>query len=410
MDPIAQKVDVVVSFDTTGSMYPCLTQVRRQVEDMVDRLFGHIPNLRIGIIAHGDYCDANSSYVTKVLDLTIKRSDVCSFVRNVGSTYGGDAPECYELVLWQARSLTWRSDAIKFMVMIGDATPHPPEYDLNTKNLDWKNEAKMLHEQLGVSVYPVHAMYSYNSHSARTFWKPLAEMTGSSYITLDQFREIVDTLLAITYHQAGGEDFMTQFVQEVQDKKRMTRAMSVTFESLTGKRPEITAASPTPPSTRRAHGSSRRSGSTSSYRASFKTTCTEADLKAYGEVSLDPVLPGTFQVLEVDTPCAIKTFVTSELGDGAFVKGAGHYEFRKKPVDVQDYKKVVLLDRETGEMWSGDAARKMIGLPKGKKYRLKPAEVDLTKYQVFIQSTSINRKLLAGDFFLYQTKESLEAA
>src|SRR5215468_12507605 len=82
-------VEVVFSFDTTGSMYPCLTQVRRNVKSTVTRLFKEIPGIRIGIIAHGDYCDKGSSYVTKTLDLTDDVSSITRFVERVGPTGGG---------------------------------------------------------------------------------------------------------------------------------------------------------------------------------------------------------------------------------------------------------------------------------------------------------------------------------
>lgn len=55
---------IVFTFDTTGSMYPCLTQTRRSITETVKRLFRELPDLEIGIIAHGDYCDAGSPYVT----------------------------------------------------------------------------------------------------------------------------------------------------------------------------------------------------------------------------------------------------------------------------------------------------------------------------------------------------------
>ena len=51
------------TFDTTGLTYPCLTQVRRNVEQTVRRLFRDIPGLRVAIIVHGDYCDASRTYV-----------------------------------------------------------------------------------------------------------------------------------------------------------------------------------------------------------------------------------------------------------------------------------------------------------------------------------------------------------
>lgn len=58
-------IDVVISFDTTGSMYPVLTQVRRKMKEAVNRLMDELPGIHIGLIAHGDYCDARSTYVTR---------------------------------------------------------------------------------------------------------------------------------------------------------------------------------------------------------------------------------------------------------------------------------------------------------------------------------------------------------
>ena len=89
---IDNAIEVVFSFDTTGSMYPCLTQVRKKIGSTVSRLMKEVPGIRIGIIAHGDYCDAGATYVTKALDLTDDEGAVCRFVERVGPTGGGDAP------------------------------------------------------------------------------------------------------------------------------------------------------------------------------------------------------------------------------------------------------------------------------------------------------------------------------
>jgi hypothetical protein len=102
------NVEVVFSFDTTGSMYPCLTQVRKKVKNTVERLFKDLPGIKIGVIAHGDYCDAKI-YVTKHLPMTNKPEPIAKFVEKVKATYGGDLPEAYELVLHEARSLKWSS-------------------------------------------------------------------------------------------------------------------------------------------------------------------------------------------------------------------------------------------------------------------------------------------------------------
>lgn len=64
---VMKNIEIVFSFDTTGSMYPCLTQVRRKIKNTVNRLLNEIPGIRIGIIAHGDYCDEKTTYITKIL-------------------------------------------------------------------------------------------------------------------------------------------------------------------------------------------------------------------------------------------------------------------------------------------------------------------------------------------------------
>ncbi|MGD9729303.1 MAG: VWA domain-containing protein, partial [Nitrospiraceae bacterium] len=179
----------MISFDTTGSMYPCLTQVRREVEKLVHNLFRDIPDLRIGIIAHGDYCDARSTYVTKMLDLTKDESKICNFVRTVESTSGGDTPECYELVLHEARTLSsWGTGRQKALVLIGDDVPHGPDYHGNKKKIDWRNELGLLLEA-GVNVYGVQAL---GRRHATSFYKEIARKTGGFHLELNQFAQVAD--------------------------------------------------------------------------------------------------------------------------------------------------------------------------------------------------------------------------
>lgn len=389
-------VDVVVSFDTTGSMYPCLTQVRAKVEELVKRLFDELPDTHMGIIAHGDYCDARSTYLTQILPITNDRDKICAFVRNVGATGGGDAPEAYEMALYEARKLAWRPQATKALVMIGDANPHEPDYPENTLHLNWRDELRALQSQ-NIQVYGVHAMAAYNGYSL-AFWQGLAEMTGGVYLTLDQFNEIRDTLMAICYHHSGASKLMFALKDELMTQRKMTRAMAQTFKSLTGEMPEVNAVETTSHSSSHSHRPARAP----------MTKVTAEELAAYGDVKLEAIPPGRFQRLDVEKAVDIRGFVVENIGEHSFKKGSGYYQFGKKPVDVQSYKKVVLVDRDSGEMFSGDAARRMIHLPKGREYTLKPSEVDLDKYWVFIQSTSVNRKLMKGDSFLYEVAEFAE--
>lgn len=101
------------------------------------------------------------------------------------------------------------------------------------------------------------------------------------------------------------------------------------------------------------------------------------------------------QILDVDERFDIRTFV--EKNDLSFKTGRGFYEFTK-PEKVSDKKEVVLVDKVSGDMFTGPEACEMIGA--GGTARIKPTSFD--KWRVFVQSTSYNRVLMPGTGFLYE--------
>ena len=349
----AKSVDVVVSFDTTGSMYPCLTQVRRRVTDMVSRLFRTIPGLRVGIIAHGDYCDVGNPYVTRRLDLTSDQAAINRFVNNVPATNGGDSPECYELVLHEARDFSWGS-GVKTLVLIGDDVPHPATDRQNTKRLDWRTEIDLL-VKMGVNVYGVQAL---NRAHATSFYREIAQRTGGLHLTLNQFSTVVDLVIGICLRQYDPAQ-VPQWEEEVTRQGRMDRGLDEAFSILTGR---------SRPSDRFARS-----------------------------LDLEAVAPGRFQVLSVDESTDIKGFV--QANGLIFKKGRGFYEYTKTET-IQDYKEIVLRHNGTGDLFTGERARELMGLPRVGSVRGRfsvPAG-----YTAFVQSTSVNRKLIGGTQFLYE--------
>ena len=57
--------------------------MRTKVQDTIRKLFEDIPGLRISVLAHGDYCDAATKYVTQFVDLTENQDKLVQFVKNV---------------------------------------------------------------------------------------------------------------------------------------------------------------------------------------------------------------------------------------------------------------------------------------------------------------------------------------
>ena len=111
--------------------------------------------------------------------------------------------------------------------------------------------------------------------------------------------------------------------------------------------------------------------------------------------SLAEVSTERFRILRVPKRCTIKQFVLSN--NLEFKTGRGFYEFTK-PEIISYKKEVVLVDKKTGEMFSGSDARRMIGAGSG--IRIPPTSFE--KWRVFVQSTSYGRNLMGGTSFLYE--------
>lgn len=107
-------------------------------------------------------------------------------------------------------------------------------------------------------------------------------------------------------------------------------------------------------------------------------------------------------VLDSESGDEIKTFAEKRLGTAPFLKGAAFYQLTKTEARVQGNKLIVIRDKTNGQVYFGPAAREMIGLPQAGTVRLHPD--NHANYDIFIQSTSINRKLVAGTTVLYWPK------
>lgn len=359
---MSETIEVVFSFDTTGSMYPCLTQARKEIEKSCKRLAKDIPGIRLGIIAHGDYCDEGSTYVTKIEPLTDDLDKVVKFVNKVGATGGGDSPECYELVLHEAgEKLNWTPGSKRVVVVIGDDVPHGPKEHQNYLHLDWREELGKLIKK-GINVYGVQAL---GRKHATKFYEEISQTTGGYHLNLNQFSEVTELILGVCYKQQGDEQ-LQQFADGVEKSGKLTRNLDSIFGKLLGKK--------------------------GAAAAKFKT-----------DAALHAVSSGRFQVMSVDEDTRIDEFVTDN--GVTFKRGRGFYELTKS-VLVQGTKEVILQHKVTGDLFNGDKAREMLGLPAlANDIDMKIKPVALEEYRAFIQSTSNNRKLIGGTKFLYEVDD-----
>lgn len=150
------KLDLVIAFDTTGSMSSYIGDVKKHVTTLVPKLLDTNPDIRIGVVAFGDYCDMEGKdafgAAYQVLPLTNNKGKIINFVRNAKNTSGGDGDEFYELVIKKITEETdWREDATKSVLLIADAYPHPVGYSyrgiVKESQIDWEVEARKSADQ-----------------------------------------------------------------------------------------------------------------------------------------------------------------------------------------------------------------------------------------------------------------------
>jgi hypothetical protein len=363
-----EALDLLISFDDTGSMSSVRKQVRNKVNDLVGQLFDTIPGLRVGVIIHNDYCDMPRHIF--IQDFTTDKAALKRFVDQDSPCGGGDAPECYELALHEATRLSWKADKRAFIV-IGDEVPHQVgyRYGSHTNNIDWRKEATALRE-MDVQIYAVQAL---GRRSSNIFYDTIAKVTGGVKLDLSQFQHITQYINAVAYHQQGTLDdyeasnpeFSTNF------------ALKNMFRKLRG--------------------------------------MTESD-----GFSEKVELLSKFQVMNVDTDgeTSIRDFV--EINGCTFSRGKGYYQLVERVKDssgksasgtkanveeIQGSKEVIFVDKVTGEAISDTYwCREQLGIPYGAKGKLRPSSIPdiMEKYDVFIQSNSYTRKLDSGTRFLYE--------
>lgn len=95
---------------------------------------------------------------------------------------------------------------------------------------------------------------------------------------------------------------------------------------------------------------------------------------------------------------AIKDFVEQELRV-PYALGHAFYQLTKREKAVQEYKQFCIFDKATSRIYAGKSARALLGLPTFGTIALAPS--DHQNYDIFIQSNSVNRKLVGNTSLLY---------
>lgn len=120
-------LDIVITFDSTGSMQGEIDQVKSQIERIGSVLYQLVPKTRISICTYRDVSDL---YVVKGLPLTESLGEVVNYLGDIQAGGGGDEPEAIDHGLkWSIEKNRFRRRARKIILIFGDAPPHASQMD-----------------------------------------------------------------------------------------------------------------------------------------------------------------------------------------------------------------------------------------------------------------------------------------
>ncbi|MEL6196664.1 MAG: vWA domain-containing protein [Pseudomonadota bacterium] len=127
---VVDRLDVVFVIDTTASMRSVIRELSLSLSGIVRVLERLVPSVRVGFAA---YTDRDTGYQpVRTLPLTETKTGlnrVLGFARSLGPPPRGSrtVDEDVELGLGAAMGMAWRQDAVRVILVIGDARAHPQD-------------------------------------------------------------------------------------------------------------------------------------------------------------------------------------------------------------------------------------------------------------------------------------------
>lgn len=136
--------------------------------------------------------------------------------------------------------------------------------------------------------------------------------------------------------------------------------------------------------------------------SAFYTNAAAVNTAALTDVSPETslyIVPATAGRLE------IKDFILQHRKQ--YLKGAAFYQLVKTEARIGPKKIVLVRDRATGKVFAGQDARSMLSLPNDPTSNARVHPGEHGKYDIFVQSESLNRLLPAGTGVIYWEKQGV---
>ncbi|MDH4140931.1 MAG: hypothetical protein OEV43_10230 [Coriobacteriia bacterium] len=229
-----EKLDVMFSFDLTGSMGSYLQGFKDEAEAICTALGGLGLDLQIGTMSHVDYPGTYTSYgysdtygvdnetwddYAYKLDYALT-SDCAAVISTIDAytlEFGGDGPQDYARIMheaWNDDGIGWRDDAEKIVIMFGDNVPHDDNLEEGISGGSWttggdpgRDEVMFTADDLDLQTELTNMaaagirLYSINPHFL-PYWQHWTEMTDGMAVDPDDAGSVLEAIEELQIYYA----------------------------------------------------------------------------------------------------------------------------------------------------------------------------------------------------------------
>lgn len=124
--PSKEPLDVLLLFDATGSMKNVISEVTRSAAEIMTSVRSLSANAAFAVASFADYPPTAVPWQLHH-DFTLDTARVHQALGRITLQNGGYLPEAYSRGLYEARFLSWRPEARRYLILFGDAPANDPD-------------------------------------------------------------------------------------------------------------------------------------------------------------------------------------------------------------------------------------------------------------------------------------------
>jgi len=181
-------LDVAFVFDATGSMHDVIGVMKNRAVEIMNNLRALVPDTAFCVASLMDYPDISGdsdAYPWHVhQDITTYIDATADGILDIELGDGGDEEECYLRALYETQSLSWRPNARRIVILLGDSYPRDPDPGRD-KPLALDDVGAQLASE-DISVIGIHS----GGWKTTSFFNAIADLTAGQAFQVEDAAEV----------------------------------------------------------------------------------------------------------------------------------------------------------------------------------------------------------------------------